>query len=425
MQMIKRNLLKVLIFLILISSFTVSCTVSTSVCKPSKVASPDGSSVVHSLPDEPKQQQARVIETPKKEASEPATQAEAPPPVQERSTKAPGANPEPDKARQRLEGEVKRLATLAGGTVGVSALHIESGETFSFNGGIRFPMASVYKIPIAVQLLRRVDRGEIRPDSTVTLHSRDVHPGSGKLIKTFKKKEASFTVRELLELMLLISDNSASDAVLKLAGGPGAVTSAMRDLGIRDIEVSRSTLNMLADWRGITELPAPEAFHINKYNRLRDSVPADALERAQSRFYSDARDTATPDAMTRLLAMIYDGTALKPETTAVLLKIMERCQTGKSRIKGLIPPGIAVANKTGTIGPGMVNDAAILSLPGDAGHLALSIFIKNSSSSVSHQEQAMAQMARYLYDYYFFQGTDLFGEAARGSCSVQDPACSR
>ena len=328
-----------------------------------------------------------------------------------------------DPALPRLDKEVRRLASMAGGTVGLSALHVESGRCFSLNGTERFPMASAYKIPIAVQLLRRVDGGEIRLDQAVTLRSSDIHPGSGKLISSFKKKTASYTVRELLELMLLVSDNTASDAVLNLAGGPEAVTTLLQSQGIRDLDVSRSTLNMLADWRGIEKLPSREDFSVEKYNQLRNKVPADVLDTAQDRFYSDTRDTGTPDAMTRLISMVYCGTVLKPESTAVFLNILGRCQTGQSRIKKLIPPGMKTANKTGTIGKGIVNDVALLTLPDDAGHVALTIFIKTSDHSVSQQEQAMAQIARYIYDYYFFSGTAPAVPAACQSCSSPNPAC--
>ncbi|OPY10691.1 class A beta-lactamase [Syntrophus buswellii] len=420
--MITLHFLKYFVFLAVISVSTVSCTVCKTQCPPSEACPP----VVGTVPLEAGHVPASASDAKTREKLDTPAAAAMQPQLQERSksTAAPRPGPEPERAQLRLEQEVKRLAALAGGTVGVSALHIESGRSFSFNGGERFPMASVYKIPIAVQLLRRVDRGEVRLNSTVTLRSGDIHPGSGRLIKTFKKKDESYSVRELLELMLLISDNTASDAILKLAGGPAAVTAAMKSLGIQEMDVSRPTLNMLADWRGISDLPSPEAFQLQKYNRLRDSVPADTLKRAQSRFHTDRRDTASPDAMTSLLAMVYDGTALQPETTSVLLGIMERCQTGNSRIKDLIPPGMKVANKTGTIGPSMVNDAAILTLPGEAGHVALAIFIKTSNRSITQQEQAMAQIARYLYDYYFFQGTDLFEAAANETCSLEDPSCS-
>ncbi len=59
---------------------------------------------------------------------------------------------------ERIEGEIRRAAQSAGGTVGVSAIHIESGRRVALNAGERFPMASTYKIPIAVQFLARVDQ---------------------------------------------------------------------------------------------------------------------------------------------------------------------------------------------------------------------------------------------------------------------------
>jgi len=327
-----------------------------------------------------------------------------------------------NEAQFRLEREVRRLAALAGGKVGVSALHVESGQRFSLNGTERFPLASAYKVPIAVQLLMRVDRGEVALDQRVTLRSCDIHPGSGKLIKTFKKPE-SYSVRELLELMLLVSDNSASDAVLKLAGGPKAVTESMQALGIKGMEISRSTLDMLADWRGIDDLSGGADFTVAKYNRLRDKVPTAALEAAQKRFYFDARDSATPETMTSLMALVCNGSALKPETTTVLLNIMARCQTGKSRIKKLIPPGMKVANKTGTIGNGIVNDVALLTLPDDAGHVAISVFIKASERDVAQQEQVMAHIARYCYDYYLFRGAVQASPSDTGSCQLRDPNC--
>ena len=64
-----------------------------------------------------------------------------------------------DPGLARLEQEVARLAPLAGGTVGVAAVHLESGREVYFNRVEPFPMASTYKVPIAVQLLTRVDQG--------------------------------------------------------------------------------------------------------------------------------------------------------------------------------------------------------------------------------------------------------------------------
>jgi beta-lactamase class A len=72
-------------------------------------------------------------------------------------------------AEDRLLNEVTRLAKITDGEVGLTAIHIESNRRIALNETHRFPMASTFKVPIAVQLLSRVDRGEIRLDQMVAL----------------------------------------------------------------------------------------------------------------------------------------------------------------------------------------------------------------------------------------------------------------
>ena len=94
-----------------------------------------------------------------------------------------------------LMNEVTRLARISDGVVGVTAIHVETGRKFTFHGTDRFPMASTYKVPVAVQLLSRVDRGEIRLDQLITLEPHDLHPGSGTLSDLFSKPGVSLSVR--------------------------------------------------------------------------------------------------------------------------------------------------------------------------------------------------------------------------------------
>src|SRR4030095_2431672 len=100
--------------------------------------------------------------------------------------------------------------------------------------------------------------GELRLDQMIQVQPSDLHPGSGTLTDLFNKPGLALSVRNLMELMLLISDNSATDVCLRLAGGPEAVTARMREIGISGIDVNRSTARLLADWRGITQVP-PES----------------------------------------------------------------------------------------------------------------------------------------------------------------------
>jgi beta-lactamase class A len=324
-----------------------------------------------------------------------------------RALKGPGAAvvtaraPAHDAALESLEREVARLAEGAGGPVGVSAIHLETGRRVSLRGGERFPMASTYKVPIAVQLLSRVDAGELSLDRMIDLRLRDLHPGSGTLSSLFRRPGASLSVRNLLELMLLISDNSATDLLLEAAGGAEAVTARLRALGLQGIDVDRPTVRLIADYLG-APLPPESEWSPELFTALENAIGADERKAAAARFDADPRDTATPDAMAELLARIARRELHQPDSAALLLDILKRCQTGEARLKGILPAGTVVAHKTGTIG-GSTNDVGILTLPQGAGRVALAVFVKSSTKPAAPRERAIAEIARAVHDYFVFR----------------------
>ena len=306
-----------------------------------------------------------------------------------------------DPGLSRLEREIARLSEFSGGVVGAAAIHLETGREAYHNAGTRFPMASSYKVPIAVQLLTRVERGEIRLDSMIEVQQWDLHPGSGTLSRLLDDPGVILSLRNLLELMLLISDNSATDLVLQAAGGSAAVTARMRELGIDGIDVNRPTINLISDWVGTTEQITDSLVTPSAYREARRALSREDRRRAAEAFNVDPRDTATPQAMARLLKLIWDGDALEEQTTALLLDIMRRSTTGTGRIKGMLAPGTEVAHKTGTIG-GTTNDVGIITLPDDAGHVVTVLFVKESTSDVEDRERAIAHIARAIHDYFLF-----------------------
>ncbi len=304
-----------------------------------------------------------------------------------------------------LNSEISRLSQAARGTVGVGALHLESGRAFYQNADDAFPMASTYKVPIAYQLLHRVDAGEISLSEMVKLDSWDLHPGSGTLTRLFDDPGVVLSLHNLLELMLLISDNSATDLVLEAAGGGSAVTARMKALGLGGIRVDRPTLKLIADWIGIEKMPPEQEWSPETFRKLVSDLSEEERNKAASRFEQDERDTSTPRDMTGLLAKIWKKEGLSDKSAALLLDIMERCETGENRIPGMLPGDTKVAHKTGTIG-GTTNDVGIVTLPHGRGHLALSLFVKESEVPVSEREKVIAQIARALYDYFLFAGAD-------------------
>lgn len=312
------------------------------------------------------------------------------------------SRPDSDAGLQRLEREIARLAKGSGGVVGATAIHLQTGRRVSLNGAERFPMASTFKVPLAVQLLTRVDKGELKLDQMIEVKLSDLHPGSGTLAELLNKPGLALSVRNLMELMLLISDNSATDILLREAGGGDAVTARMRSLGIEGINVNRSCARLIADWIGVANLPAEETWSPEMFKLAFSTVNAEEQKAAAKKFEQDPRDTSTPDGMAALLERIYRKDLLKSESAELLFDIMRRCKTGQARLRGILPQGTEVAHKTGTIG-GTTNDVGILTLPDGAGHVAVAVFVKSSEKEVPARERVIAEIARAVHDFFLFQ----------------------
>jgi len=309
------------------------------------------------------------------------------------------ANAATDPALARLERQIDYVSHVTDGVAGVSAVHIETGRAISVRGAEAFPMASAFKLPVAVQLLSLVDEGKLTLDRMVSLSPSDLHPGSGKLSELFFHPGVSLSIANLMEIMLAISDNSAADVLLREAGGPPAVTARMHALGLNGIRVDRSTALLISDWQGAKNLPPESQWTRGMWDRIYDAVPERDHMRARRAEMADPRDTATPDDMTKLLVGVWKKELLTPQSAGVLLGIMDRCQTGKSRIKGLLPQQTDVAHKTGSLG-GVANDVGFITLPGGAGHIAISVFTKASNRPEEASEKAIAEISRTIYDYF-------------------------
>lgn len=307
-----------------------------------------------------------------------------------------------DPGLERLEREIARVAKISGGIVGATAIHLETGRRVSLNGADRFPMASTFKVPLAVQLLTRIDKGELKLDQMIDIKQSDLHPGSGTLTDMFNKGGLALSIRNLMELMLLISDNSATDILLREAGGGDAVTGRLRALGIEGINVNRSCARLIADWIGVGNLPPEENWTPEMFRLVFASVRPEEQQAAARKFELDSRDTSTPDGMAALLERIYRKDMLKPESADLLMDIMRRCRTGEARLRGILPEGTEIAHKTGTIG-GSTNDVGILTLPDGAGHIAIAVFVKSSQKELPARERAIAEIARAVHDFFLFQ----------------------
>ncbi len=307
-----------------------------------------------------------------------------------------------DPGLELLATEVARLAEQAQGRVGVAAYHLETGRGITLNGDELFPMASTYKVPIAVQILSMVDRGELGLYDLIEIDQSDVYVTSSAISDLLDDPGLQISVHNLLELMLQISDNIATDVLMAAAGGSQAVTDRVHEVGAEGIRVDRPTWALIANWLGAPDVSEDNKISPEDYEGVLRAPRTDAsLAANNANFNTDPRDTSTPAAMSMLLQKIWNREILSEESSALLVDIMYRCQTGEARLKGVLPAGTEVAHKTGTIGQ-TTNDVGIIDLPNGAGHVVAVVYVKESEVEIPEREAVIAQIARAIHDYFVF-----------------------
>ncbi|HBV06507.1 MAG TPA: hypothetical protein DEF01_07160 [Gemmatimonadetes bacterium] len=211
------------------------------------------------------------------------------------------------------------------------------------------------------------------------------------------------SIHNLLELMLQISDNIATDILFEIAGGAEEITGRMVEVGADGIRVDRTTWALIANWLGRDDVTVENRIYPDEYRALLETELANGYAGSDNvAFNADPQDTATPLAMARLLRKIWDQEILSEKSSSLLIDIMYRCQTGEARLKGALPPGTQVAHKTGTIGE-TTNDVGIIDLPDGAGHVITVVYIKESKLPDNPaMEPVIANIARAIHDYFTF-----------------------
>ena len=302
---------------------------------------------------------------------------------------------------QNVSQKLEKVSQGLAGRIGVAAQEIGSGERITVNGDETFVMASTYKVAIAVTLLDRVDKGQIKLSDLIDISPAMMVAGDNAIALNFVHPGIKLSIANLIEPMITESDNTATDACLKLAGGPEAVTKMLRSIGITEQRVDRSTAEILRDFYGLQD-KAYVSVAAAAY--AKDPTLAARQSDRNLDFEKDPRDHSTPKAMLELLLAIDSGKVLSEKSREFLLATMSRTRTGSGRLKGLLPKGTPVAHKTGTVG-GVANDVGFVTLP-DGRRFAIAVFTKSSTTSEEDRSRAIAEVTRTLYDFYYLKVQD-------------------
>lgn len=148
-------------------------------------------------------------------------------------------HPKLSTAQDHIKPRIEKIADQISGHIGVYALLLETGESISFHGDERFPMQSVYKFPIGMAVLDRIDKGKLSLGQEIYVDTSEYIPENGHSpLRDKFPGGVTVTVDQLLRYSVEESDGSASDVLLRLLGGTGVAEAYVHELGIADIAMA-------------------------------------------------------------------------------------------------------------------------------------------------------------------------------------------
>ena len=270
-------------------------------------------------------------------------------------------------AQEPLRQQIRSIAAEAHGKVSVACSLPGSSLNCDLDPTAHPPMQSVFKLPLVLTILHQVEQGKFSLDQPIRFLPEDLilpKPYS-PLQDKYPNAGVDVPLRTLLQMTVSLSDNTAADILLRLAGGTKVVNEYIASLGVT-------------------------GFHLEDGER--------ALHREVALQY---RNWFEPQGAVQLLRRISDHSPLTAEHTELLLEWM-RPTVPTKRLQGDLPKGTSVAHKSGTsdVDNGVAhatNDIGLIAMP-DARQLAIAVFVTDSTADQATREKVIAEIGRAAYD---------------------------
>lgn len=273
----------------------------------------------------------------------------------------------------RLESAIERITTSVNATWGLYVKCLETGEEIAINADRQLDTMSVIKIPLMIEVFEQIKAGRLRLEDKYTLTKEDVRPGTG--IMRSLDAGAVVSVKDLVTLMIIVSDNTATDVLYRLVGGPEAVNQRMQGMGFAQ---TRAPADAAAWFAAIEASQDRAAFH-------REGKHPFGL--------------STPREIGRMIEMMERGTLVDKSSSDLMLQIM-RGQVYRTRIPRYLT-GWRIPHKTGDFLPYIGNDVGAIEGPGRT--VVLSIFTANHFGNGHALEDAIGRVSEQVAAYFAYR----------------------
>lgn len=264
--------------------------------------------------------------------------------------------PGSSQGQTQADSQFRALEASLDGRLGVFAIDTGSGRELSWRGAERFPACSTFKVVLCGAILDRSTREPGLLTQRVRYTAADLVSYSPI---TEKHLQDGMKVAELCAAAIRYSDNTAANLLMKLLGGPAAVTAYARASG-------------------------DDVFRLDRWETdLNEALPG------------DPRDTTTPQAMAGMLQRLGLGSLLPAQQRTQLQDWLKGNTTGATRIRAGLPTDWQVGDKTGTGSYGTGNDVALV-WPPQRAPLVIAVFTTRSQKDAEARSDVLAGAARIV-----------------------------
>ena len=247
------------------------------------------------------------------------------------------------------------------GDLGLLFTDLKTGETVTVNPDKELPAASTFKVFLLAEFLRQCEEGKYNLMDRHELKAEFVSPGSGVLCDLLPGM--NLTLMDYARLMMMLSDNTATDYLYSLTGRDNIQKNVIDAFGLSKTKCDYPCKLLIETYFD----PAHKVLEGERNWRNTDDY----------RCLTPTNDSTSPNDMAKVLKMAYDKALFSPWVSEQMIDIMKRCHTN-SRIPKELPRDVEVAHKTGTMDK-VANDCGIIYT--EKGDYILCLFYNGNTAS--------------------------------------------
>lgn len=299
-------------------------------------------------------------------------------------------------ADHKLVDEINSVRQKFPGEMAVYLKNFTTGEEIALDADQVHETYSVIKIPIMVEVLRRVERGEFSLSDRLEFTSSQRRLGSGLLAELDDGLRP--TLKDLLTLMIIVSDNSATD-ILADKVGRANVTKTMHDLGLKNTSIEFSVLDDYRQWFAYMDPTLHPKTAEEIYNFPMHKYSEAKIDEASRKLDNDPRiyfGRSTVREIGWLFEKMVQGTLVSKFASALMLDILKKQQVDDRFPRYL--RNVTIAHKTGDDQPYIANDAGVLWIKDQP--IVLVVFTAHHEGPTAALHDAIARVAAYTTRHY-------------------------